>query len=80
MDNWELTEEQKRLRAVNTFLLALDGDVDFRPEAILKVRLKSKQTAESKQRGQIRVQTEPQMIQPTKLSNQMDHPVQQVKV
>ena len=49
VDNWELTEEQKRLRAMNTFLLALDGDVDFRPEAILKVRLKSKQTAESKQ-------------------------------
>ena len=38
VDNWELTEEQKRLRAMNTFLLALDGDVDFRPEAILKVR------------------------------------------
>ena len=37
VDNWNLTEEQKRLRAMNTFLLALDGDVDFRPDAILKL-------------------------------------------
>ena len=41
VDNWNLTEEQKQLRAMNTFLLALDGDVDFRPEAILKVGLGS---------------------------------------
>ena len=39
VDNWNLTEDQKQLRAMNTFLLALDGDVDFRPEAILKVSI-----------------------------------------
>ena len=27
----------KKVRAENTFLLALDGDVDFQPEAIIKV-------------------------------------------
>jgi len=29
MDDKSLTEEQKQLRAHNTYLLALDGDVDF---------------------------------------------------
>ena len=29
---------RKKVRAENTFLLALDGDVDFQPEAIIKVR------------------------------------------
>ena len=48
VDNWNLTEEQKRLRAMNTFLLALDGDVDFRPDAILKasVLMKTKDCTE----------------------------------
>ena len=32
-----LNEEEKRHRANNTFLLALDGDVDFQPDAIVKV-------------------------------------------
>ena len=32
-----LNEEEKRHRAKNTFLLALDGDVDFQPDAIVKV-------------------------------------------
>ena len=36
--NTELTEERKKIRAMNTFLLALDGDVDFLPDAIVKVR------------------------------------------
>ena len=36
-DNSLKTEEEKRHRADNTFLLALDGDVDFQPEAIIKV-------------------------------------------
>ena len=36
--NTELTEERKKVRAMNTFLLALDGDVDFLPDAIVKVR------------------------------------------
>ena len=31
------TEEEKKHRADNTFLLALDGDVDFQPDAIVKV-------------------------------------------
>ena len=35
--NPELTEAQKKLRAKNTYLLALDGDVDFKPEAITKL-------------------------------------------
>ena len=34
------TEEEKRQRANNTFLLALDGDVDFQPDAIVKVSSK----------------------------------------
>ena len=37
MDNPDLTDAQKEVRAENTFLLALDGDVDFQPEAIIKV-------------------------------------------
>ena len=53
MDNPSLTDAQKevgqklgekkidgcikKVRAENTFLLALDGDVDFQPEAIIKV-------------------------------------------
>ena len=36
-DNSLKTEEEKRHRANNTFLLALDGDVDFQPDAIVKV-------------------------------------------
>ena len=36
--NTELSEERKKVRAMNTFLLALDGDVDFLPDAIVKVR------------------------------------------
>ncbi len=31
MDNPKLKDEQKALRAHNTYLLALDGDVDFQP-------------------------------------------------
>ena len=31
------TEKEKEHRANNTFLLALDGDVDFQPDAIVKV-------------------------------------------
>ena len=30
-DNTELSESQKEIRAQKTFLLALDGDVDFQP-------------------------------------------------
>ena len=37
LDGRELTEEQKDLRAQNTYLLALDGDVDFQPDAIIKL-------------------------------------------
>ncbi len=36
-DNAALTQAQKELRARNTFLLALDGDVDFQPDAIIKL-------------------------------------------
>ena len=36
-DNKLKTEEQKAHRATNTFILALDGDVDFQPDAIVKV-------------------------------------------
>ena len=32
-----LSEAQKDVRARNTFLLALDGDVDFQPDAIVKL-------------------------------------------
>lgn len=37
MDNPKLTEAQKDSRARNTYLLALDGDVDFQPDAIIKL-------------------------------------------
>eukprot|EP00095_Tigriopus_kingsejongensis_P011454 maker-scaffold271_size230452-snap-gene-0.8 protein:Tk11454 transcript:maker-scaffold271_size230452-snap-gene-0.8-mRNA-1 annotation:"isoform b" len=37
MDNPNLTEAQKDVRAYNTYLLALDGDVDFQPDAIIKL-------------------------------------------
>ena len=35
--NDSLSEAQKDIRARNTFLLALDGDVDFQPDAIVKL-------------------------------------------
>ena len=35
--NDKLSEAQKKLRARNTYLLALDGDVDFQPGAIIKL-------------------------------------------
>ena len=35
--NPNLADAQKQLRARNTFLLALDGDVDFQPDAIIKL-------------------------------------------
>ena len=35
--NENLSEAQKDVRARNTFLLALDGDVDFQPDAIVKL-------------------------------------------
>jgi len=37
MDDKTLTDEQKQLRAHNTYLLALDGDVDFQPDAVIKL-------------------------------------------
>ena len=37
MGNPSLTDDQKKQRAQNTFILALDGDVDFLPDAIIKV-------------------------------------------
>ena len=37
MEKKELTSASKEIRSENTFLLALDGDVDFQPEAIIKV-------------------------------------------
>ena len=37
MEDPTLTSARKEVRAENTFLLALDGDVDFQPEAIIKV-------------------------------------------
>ena len=36
IDGWREVLYEK-VRAENTFLLALDGDVDFQPEAIIKV-------------------------------------------
>ena len=33
----DLPAARKELRAKNTFLLALDGDVDFQPEAVIKL-------------------------------------------
>ena len=35
--NEKLTAAQKKMRARNTYLLALDGDVDFQPDAIIKL-------------------------------------------
>lgn len=35
MNNSEIKDEDKPTAALNTYLLALDGDVDFRPEAVL---------------------------------------------
>ena len=37
IDNDSLTEATKDARARNTYLLALDGDVDFQPDAIIKL-------------------------------------------
>merc|ERR1719376_1942980 len=37
VDNNSLTEAQKLARKRNTYLLALDGDVDFQPDAIIKL-------------------------------------------
>ena len=38
LDNKELDDDARReARAYNTYLLALDGDVDFRPDAVTKV-------------------------------------------
>ena len=36
-NNEKLTQAQRELRARNTYLLALDGDVDFQPDAIIKL-------------------------------------------
>ena len=36
-DNERLSAKQKDIRAQNTYLLALDGDVDFQPDAIIKL-------------------------------------------
>ena len=48
--NHILTTFQKNLRARNTYLLALDGDVDFKPEAVIKlVDLMKKKPVSSKQ-------------------------------
>ena len=33
----DIPNEEKDRRAANTFLLALDGDVDFLPDAVIKV-------------------------------------------
>ena len=35
--NEKLTAAQKKMRARNTYLLALDGDVDFQHDAIIKL-------------------------------------------
>ena len=32
-----ISEERKDARALNTFLLALDGDIDFQPDAVLRL-------------------------------------------
>lgn len=34
MDNDEFTQERVKIRSKNTYLLALDGDIDFQPEAV----------------------------------------------
>ncbi len=36
IDNKKLTAEQKALRSHNTYLLALDGDVDFQPGKLMR--------------------------------------------
>ena len=33
----DIPNEEKDKKAANTFLLALDGDVDFLPDAVIKV-------------------------------------------
>lgn len=35
MNNKQFNDDEKQIAARNTFLLALDGDVDFKPEAVL---------------------------------------------
>ena len=37
MEDQSLSSARKELRAANTFLLCLDGDVDFQPESVLKL-------------------------------------------
>ena len=37
MEDSSLSRESKEVRAENTFLLCLDGDVDFQPESIIKL-------------------------------------------
>ena len=37
LGNYQKLSRCLKVRAENTFLLALDGDVDFQPEAIIKV-------------------------------------------
>lgn len=46
--NKDLSEAQKDIRARNTFLLALDGDVDFQPDAIVKLVSRKRQQSQSK--------------------------------
>ena len=36
-ENTNISNEDKDKTAANTFLLALDGDVDFLPDAVIKV-------------------------------------------
>ena len=33
-----ISDERKEARAENTYLLALDGDVDFQPEAVIRCK------------------------------------------
>ena len=37
MEDQTLTSARKEVRAENTFLLALDGDIDFQPNAVLRL-------------------------------------------
>ena len=37
MERPDLSDESKQTRADNTFLLALDGDIDFQPDAVLRL-------------------------------------------
>ena len=37
MERPDLSEESKQTRADNTYLLALDGDIDFQPDAVLRL-------------------------------------------